>query len=283
MAAMKRGSYDSCVHFYSNAFEVSQTSYLSTMRMAACAYSSENMQEYRRQLTKAFEIDWSGAREVFESYDEFTYLQGSLFEKEVMEKWTAAAEEQGVNIQLMKELAEIRQTDQEQRAVIIEYSNRYGWNSPKVDSLWEIQVPRDQANMARIAEIIDTNGYPGVSMVGSEQAITAFLVVQHSELSDQEKYLPVLMEAAEANELDWRSVALLIDRVNVRTGRKQIYGSQVTQDEQTGEHYFFPIEQPYKIDSIRAAIGLGPLQNYADNWQIIWDPERHLQRQKEGK
>ncbi len=32
--------YDSCVNYYEIAFEVKQTSYLSLMRGAACAYSS---------------------------------------------------------------------------------------------------------------------------------------------------------------------------------------------------------------------------------------------------
>ena len=60
--------------------------------------------------------------------------------------------------------------------------------------------------------------------------------------------------------------------------KKQIYGSQVNQDQETGEYFFAEIENPYEIDSTRATVGLGPLQEYADNWNFKWDADAHVKR-----
>ena len=76
----------------------------------------------------------------------------------------------------------------------------------------------------------------------------------------------------------WSSLALLIDRIEVRNERPQIYGSQVGRDEETGEYYFGWIKNPHKVDSIRAEVGLGPLQEYADRWDFTFDPDKHLER-----
>ena len=48
------------------------------------------------------------------------------------------------------------------------------------------------------------------------------------------------------------------------------------------------MENPYQIDSIRATVGLGPIQDYADNWNFTYDVEEHLKiwkelEEKEGK
>ena len=136
----------------------------------------------------------------------------------------------------------------------------------------------DSVNTSRIEQIIEEYGYPGKSIVGDQQSGTAFLVIQHADLAIQEKYLPIITEAADKGEVRWSSVALLVDRVRMRQGHKQIYGSQVSRDPETGEHYFAPIENPYKIDSIRAAVGLGPIQEYGQNWNIDWDPKKHSER-----
>jgi len=92
----------------------------------------------------------------------------------------------------------------------------------------------------------------------------------------QEKYLELITKAADEGEVRWNSVALLVDRVRMRNGKKQIYGSQYTRDQETGKTYFFEIDNPHKIDSIRATVGLGPIQKYADRAKIEWDADSHI-------
>jgi hypothetical protein len=250
------------------------------MRAAACAYKADNTQLLNAYLDRAFEIDWVFARQILDYYDEFKMFKGSAFEEQVHATYLAAAKKNGINVPLMEELAQIKYTDQEHRKKMSKINKEYGWQSPQMDSLWALQNHADSVNTLRIEEIIAQYGYPGKSLVGKAQASTAFLVIQHGDLAIQEKYLPLLTEAANKDELSWRSLALLIDRVKMGNGEKQIYGSQLKTDPETGKEYFALIENPHKIDSIRATVGLGPIQKYADHWSLTWDADKHIEFHK---
>jgi len=268
--------YDSCMIYYKDAFKIRQTSVLSTLRNAACAFSVNDESYFQQQFKKAFDISWGNSKSIFENYPEFEYLKGTRFEKMIKETYLQYAEEAGVNLEMMAEFENIRFEDQRYRKEMRGVEEKYGWESPQIDSLWTLQNAADSINTARITELIDEMGYPGKSVVGEGLASTAFLVIQHADSEVQQKYLPIITKAADDGEVSWRSVALLVDRVNLGLGKNQIYGSQVYRDKDTEQFYFGRIEQPYKVDSIRASVGLGPLQNYAQNWDFDWNPERHL-------
>ena len=273
--ALNNEQYDECLAYYETAFKIKQTSYLSTMRAAACAHSAGKTKLRDQYLDKAFELSPDGSRGIFRGYDEFRYLDDSAFSKLVDERFLAAFPD--YNAELAAELAEVLRTDQEQRGHMREVSEKYGWDSPQMDSLWVLQNYSDSVNTIYITDLIDKIGYPGKSIVG-DQASTAFLVIQHAELEIQEKYLPVLRAAADAEELRWASLALLIDRIEMRNDRPQIYGSQVQQDPETGEHFFALIKDPHNVDKLREEVGLPPIQLYADNWNFTFDPDKHLER-----
>ncbi len=280
-AALGEEKYDSCLIHYQEAFKIKQTSILSTLRAAACAYSGDNKEVLQQYMDKAFELNWDQTKGIFENYTEFEYLKETDFAKTIQSRWETQAKTSGLDLELMEEFAEIHRTDQEQRSFMRVVQDKYGWDSPQMDSLWKIQTAADEANLARIEEVIAEHGYPGKSLIGSRYMGTAFLVIQHSNQEAQEKYLPLLKQAADDGEVRWASVALLIDRVLLGQGKKQTYGSQIHSDQETGEYYFGPIENPHQIDSIRNTVGLGPLQDYADHWEFTWDPEKHIARYKD--
>ena len=278
--ALNDKKYDECLVSYQKAFEIKQTSVLSTLRAAACAFTGNNKPVFDKYIDKAFELNWDQTKNIFDNYAEFEYLKGSELEKTINKRWESAAKESGINLELMVEFKEIQKTDQEQRGYMREVQDKYGWDSPQMDSLWKIQTAADESNLARIEEVIAEFGYPGRSLVGPSNMGTAFLVIQHSNQEAQEKYLPVLKQAADDGELRWSSVALLIDRVLLGQDKKQMYGSQIHSDDTTGEYFFGPIENPFQIDSVRNTVGLGPLQDYADHWNFKWDPAKHVARHK---
>jgi len=282
-AALESMKYDSCMTYFKEAFLIKQTSYLSTMRNCACAHSAGDVAYRDEQLKKTFDLSWGGSKNIFDNYPEFNYLKGSEFEEIIEAKYTEYAIASGVDLELMKEFETIRYEDQRYRKEMNEVSKKHGWKSPPMDSLWKLQSKADSLNTARITSLIDEKGYPGKSMVGDGQASTAFLVIQHADLEVQEKYLKTITDAADKEEVPWRSVALLVDRIEMRNDRPQIYGSQVSRHPVSEEHYFAEIQNPLKIDSVRATVGLGPIQGYADNWEFKWDPERHARLNKEVK
>ena len=280
-AALEAMKYDSCMIYYKKAFKIKQTSYLSTLRNAACAYSASDTDYMEAQLKIAFDLSWGESKNIYDNYPEFKYLKDTPFEEIINKMYVEYAEASGVDLKLMKEFENIRFEDQRYRQEMRGVTEKYGNRSPQMDSLWQLQNAADSVNTVRICEVIDELGYPGKSIVGNGQSSTAFLVIQHADLEVQEKYLPIISKAADDGEVRWSSVALLVDRVNMRNGKPQIYGSQVNRDQDTDEYYFAKIAEPYKIDSIRGTVGLGPLQAYADNWEFKWDPSKHIKLHKQ--
>ena len=271
LSALEGEKFDSCMVYYRKAFKVQQTSVLSTLRMAACAYSGGYRYDYNQQLSKALDLNWGTSQMLFESYPEFKYLEGTSFDADLNESVKIRAKNEGINLELMNELAEINKLDQAQRREM----GNFEWGTPQMDSLWKIQSYSDSLNTTRIIQIIEEYGYPGRSLVGPRQMGTAFLVIQHAELEVQQQYLPLLKEAAEAGELNYSSLALLIDRVNLREGKKQVYGSQVGRTED-GVYYISPLEDPENVDERRKKVGLGPINDYCKNWDFSFDLDEHI-------
>jgi len=274
--ALKEMKYDSCMYYYKQAFNIKQTSYLSTMRNCACAYSAKNKKYLDEQLKITFDLNWAGSKQIFDNYPEFEYLKSTPFEELITDHYITYAKASGVDLDLMKEFETILYEDQRYRKDMGPIEEKYGWKSPQMDSMWALQNKADSLNTERITSYIDEHGYPGKSIVGPGQASTAFLVIQHADLEIQEKYLSIITKAADDGEVRWSSVALLVDRINMRNGLPQKYGSQLTKHPEKEVYYFSRIESPYQIDSIRATVGLGPIQQYADKWDMIWDPEQHI-------
>ena len=58
------------------------------------------------------------------------------------------------------------------------------------------------------------------------------------------------------------NLAYLEDRIRMRQGKPQCYGSQIVPDKETGAWVLYPVEDPVNLDKRRAAVGLGPIQDY---------------------
>jgi len=128
---------------------------------------------------------------------------------------------------------------------------------------------QDSLNLARVTYIIDSAGWLGPDVVaGSGRAL--WTVIQHADLVTQEKYLPVMQRAVVEGRADPGDLAYLEDRVNMRRGRPQVYGTQYISEE--GCNQFWIIEDEYNVNDRRSAVGLGPLEIYARDCGILWVP-----------
>ncbi len=97
----------------------------------------------------------------------------------------------------------------------------------KLDSLKQIWIEVDNTNQSEMVKLLDEYGYIGKSLVGEANQNNAFFIIQHfPSLELQKKYLPMLIEAGEKGELSEDLLMLLKDRINVREGKEQIYGTQ---------------------------------------------------------
>lgn len=174
---------------------------------------------------------------------------------------------QSYNQRLIAQLAEIAKTDQQYRNVPVNAAGKkYGWDSPQVNELMQKQSALDIANLAKVEKLIAQYGYPGKTLVGEKYKSTAFIVIQHNDHEVQVKYLPMLTDAANKGELNWSSLALMIDRVKTGNGEKQVYGSQL--HDYNNIRQLYPIDDEANVNVRRAKIGLSPLQDYLKNYNI---------------
>ncbi|MCX6303168.1 MAG: hypothetical protein NTW82_13400 [Bacteroidia bacterium] len=191
--------------------------------------------------------------------------------------------EGNLDLNLVAILDSIYVDDQIYRIQLNEVEKEYGFNSKEFGSLWKKIIPRDSVNLIRAKKFIDTFGFPGLEVIGSQGITALWLVIQHSDIRTQETYLPLIKDAAKRGDLNAGKLALLEDRVALRQGKKQIYGTQITRDGASGEYYVQPLLDPDNVDKRRAEVGLGKLQDYVSEWGIIWNAEEYKKKLAESE
>ncbi len=172
------------------------------------------------------------------------------------------------NLELSKELWRMSMKDQAYYYHIDIAGKKMDRNSPVTWALWDLKQELNSKNLQDLEEIIAEHGWPKSSIVKGSAAQAAFLIVQHADLETQKKYLPMMQKAAENGDASWSSLALLIDRVRMREGQAQLYGSQVIRNTETGAFEPFEIEDPANVNVRRKEVGLGPIEDYLSNWGI---------------
>jgi hypothetical protein len=175
---------------------------------------------------------------------------------------------------LQKQLLQILQDDQQGRMQLDALEQKYGFQSKEVKEKWDSINQLDEKNLGKIKTILKKYGWVGAYKVGAQANQTIFLVIQHADLKTQQQYLPMMREAVKDKRANAGSLALLEDRVALGEGRNQIYGSQLTGDE-NGQFSLSPIEDPDNVDVRRASVGLPPLAEYLQHWNLTWNVEAH--------
>lgn len=203
------------------------------------------------------------------------------------ERWSEVIElvrfnKEKAEAHLDKELVSILDTvyieDQKYRKQLGEIEDKYGRDSDEMTAHVQIIREKDSINLIKVTTILDERGWLGADEIGDQGNSALFLVIQHADLETQEKYLPMMREAVQDGRASSRSLALLEDRVALRKGEMQIYGSQIGRDQETGEYYVLPLLDPDNVDKRREEVGLGPLADYVSIWGISWDVEEYKKK-----
>lgn len=134
-----------------------------------------------------------------------------------------------------------------------------GPQSPHAAAYAYLMSQHHAANLAALEPLLAEKGWPQLSAVGPEAAYAAGNVVNHSDLATRERYLPLLKAACEAGEADWSRYAHILDRTELEKGNPQVYGTQMAQNDATGQYEPRPMVDPEGVDARRAAKGIEPL------------------------
>ena len=132
----------------------------------------------------------------------------------------------------------------------------------------------DETNTAWFRRVVAERGWPGKTLVGSNGADAAFLLIQHADRDTafQAAVLPLLEQAFAAGEVSGQHLALLTDRLATARGQPQVYGSQA--DIVAGHVVLKPIADSAGVDARRARVGLPPLAEYVRVLDSLYTPRR---------
>lgn len=167
--------------------------------------------------------------------------------------------------------------DQKYRKQIDSINSEFGWESKKMKNLWKTIQKVDSSNLLIVETILEKHGWLGSDKIGGTANSTLFLVIQHSNQKTQEKYLPLMKEAVKAGNANARSLAMLEDRILLGKGELQIYGSQISINNASGENYVLPLFEPEHVNTRRAEVGFSPIEDYVAHWGMTWDVEEYKQ------
>jgi len=120
----------------------------------------------------------------------------------------------------------------------------------------------DSANTTWLKAYVAKWGWPTKAQVGAEAVQAAFLIVQHAihDTAFMRAMLPEIEQGYRRGDLDGQAVALLTDRLEVKAGRPQIYGTQLSLKD--GKWVLDPIADSAGVDARRRRMGLPPMAEY---------------------
>lgn len=269
-------AYPASSEAYAQAFKIRQRDPGDLYNAACSAALAGDKKTALKWLDAAQKTGWVNHRHASSDADLESVRKGKKWNK-ILGRMRAELDkkEENYDKELQAELLEIYEADQGIRHAYISSRKELGWDHPTVDSLARVMHHQDSINLGRLTKILDERGWVGPELVGGQASHTQFLVIQHADLEVQEKYFPMVKEAVEKKQLRPSSFALLQDRMALRQGKLQIYGSQLAAHPETKQYYLQPMIDPDRVDERRAEIGLSPLADYLKHFDLEWDLEAY--------
>ena len=95
--------------------------------------------------------------------------------------------------------------------------------------------------------------------------------MQHADPDVQRRHFPALQKAQADGYLSATELGMLEDRLLVREGKAQRYGSQLSTGPD-GKLRFDRIDDEVHVDARRAAVGMEPMSTYARHFKLAYPP-----------
>ena len=166
---------------------------------------------------------------------------------------------------LKKELSEIYDSDQKYRILLDSLVRKgYEWQHPEIQKIIPVAARQDSVNLARVQQIIDKHGWLGTDKIGARGNETLFVVIQHADSNIITHYFPLLVKSYETGATPGKHYALMLDRILVERGQKQIFGTQIQMQKVNNRFVPFPVEDEKRLNALRKKVGLQPIEKYLE-------------------
>lgn len=271
--------FEASAALYEQAFKIRKQVPLRDRYNAACIYSLANNADaaYKHLFIAVNELKWYDTNHLKNDADLLNIRKDKRWQQLIdLMQSTKQAIEKDYDKALVTMLDKIYFDDQSTRRQIRTMEKKHGRNSPEMKAFWQTILKKDSLNLIKVSRILDTQGWPGKQKIGQRGTTTLFLVIQHSNLKTQQKYLPMITKAMKHGNLPKRQYAMFYDRLVLGQGKRQLYGTQLAMSKESNKPYVLPLEDPKNVDKRRAAMGLNTMQENLNRWNLIWDVEAYL-------
>jgi hypothetical protein len=264
---------------YEQAFKVNPKASLNDRYNAACINSLANNNDsaYKHLFVAANELKWYDIDHLNNDGDLINIRKDIRWNQliSMMQKNKQEIEKQ-YDKKLVAQLDKIYFDDQSTRSQIRPKEEKYGRDSKEMRAFWQVILRNDSINLVKVSNILDTRGWPSKDRIGTRGTSTLFFVIQHADLNAQIKYLPMITKAVKNNNLPKRQYAMFFDRLTLRQGKRQVYGTQLASNKESKGLYVLPLEDARNVDKRRAEMGLNSMQENLNRWNLTWDVIAYL-------
>lgn len=134
-------------------------------------------------------------------------------------------------------------------------------------------------NEKRLTEVMNKYGFPGFDLVGEKGSSHFWLITQHcdKDVAFQQRVLDSMKVAVANHNANPQNYAYLADRVLINTGKKQLYGTQVTYNTDSCQAIPKPLADSLTVNTRRGAIGLESIEAYLNTMSTM-----HFEMNKAG-
>jgi hypothetical protein len=170
-----------------------------------------------------------------------------------------------LNKDLLNQLNEMVKEDQKWRNYWTRFNNKELVNDTTSLNYIQAQVnSTDSINYFKLWQIFITHGFPNYDLAGETGSANFWLLMQHQDkhVKFQEAVLEKMKVEMEKGKASSVNYAYLRDRVNVNSGKLQIYGTQMILNADGTSYVPQPVIEPEKLNERRASVGLDSIEAY---------------------
>ena len=161
------------------------------------------------------------------------------------------------DLALKETLENIFERDQYNRLLWSQAVKNHPGDTERNERLARKALMTDSLNLILVDEILSQHGFPRKEQVGDFGNQAVWLVFQHADLDYQKRFLPQLESAVSRGDIAPVFLALLRDRIDVREGRPQRYGTQIND-----KGNLAPLLDASRVNQWRQEVGLPPIEQF---------------------
>ena len=243
----EQGRYDDAIRVYTEAF--ADDRYIFPSKLSSVAYKLRMVDKDEA----AYKFDKHRIRMEKDYYQ----MPDSATVPSYEDEFDKRADIYNYDLSLKNHLEEMLERDQAYRTQWI-LSRQLHHEETQYDIALRLRADSiDSLNQVEIRQILKEHGFPKKTEVGTSACEAAWIIIQHAPLDVQKEYLPMLEKAATEGNIQAALVAALHDRIDVREGRPQKYGTQ------RNGNGLCPLLNEKMVNQWRKEVGLPPLDESA--------------------